>query len=275
MTDVVFIQDVADKRFALLRDGDIPTLLRESDRPQIGFIGSDSFGELTDRAQASLNFRPLADMAVRFALASPKGNCKNVQKKLELGDTINVATSYPRATKSFVGQIGVPFKIVTSPRGSIEALPFVRNDVDAVIDLVKSGDTLRANGLNIVADNLGKVAIGAVWKSKTSGNENTMKGSYEDYQLMLAALRIIDARVQESKRGCRDSYTQRLAGEPNKLVKKLGEESAELLAAFLTGIGPDCAEETADNLYTMQLLLSMRGSSLLEAIRIFAARNTA
>lgn len=254
----------------------MPALIETSDREQIGFMGSDTYQELTDKAQVGLNFKPLADIAVRFALACPSGNVEAVQKKIEQGETINVATSYPRTTKSFVAQLGSPLRVVASPRGSVEAMPFVRSDIEAVVDLVKSGDTLRANGQEIVVDDLGRVAIGAIWKSDTSlGGDIEKGGNYQEYQLMQGALDAIDARVREARSGRRDSYTQLLAGEPNRLIKKLGEESAELLAAFLSGSDQDCAEETADNLYTMQLLLSVRGTSLMEAIRIFAGRNTA
>ncbi|MCD8568898.1 MAG: phosphoribosyl-ATP diphosphatase [Geovibrio sp.] len=67
--------------------------------------------------------------------------------------------------------------------------------------------------------------------------------------------------VRERKRNPQDdSYTCKLleAGE-NKLVKKLGEENAEFIRAFLKESDESVAGEAADIIYHMVVALEYRG----------------
>jgi len=53
------------------------------------------------------------------------------------------------------------------------------------------------------------------------------------------------------------SYTVRLLDDPNLRIKKLGEETAELIQALVQGDGPRATEEAADLLYhTLTALLA-------------------
>lgn len=58
------------------------------------------------------------------------------------------------------------------------------------------------------------------------------------------------------------SYTVRLLDDPNLRVKKLGEETAELVQALAQGDGPRATEETADLLYHALAALLAEGRSL-------------
>lgn len=71
---------------------------------------------------------------------------------------------------------------------------------------------------------------------------------------------LIARRKAEPKEG---SYTCKLlAGGDNMLVKKLGEENAEYIRAFLTGSDAELAGEAADYLYHLMVSLEYRGVSL-------------
>lgn len=58
------------------------------------------------------------------------------------------------------------------------------------------------------------------------------------------------------------SYTVRLLDDPNLRIKKLGEETAELIQALVQGNGPRAAEEAADLLYHTLAALLAAGVSL-------------
>ncbi|MGD2070471.1 MAG: phosphoribosyl-ATP diphosphatase, partial [Gemmatimonadota bacterium] len=66
------------------------------------------------------------------------------------------------------------------------------------------------------------------------------------------------------------SYTARLLADENLRLKKLGEETAELVVALARGDAPRASEEAADLLY--HVLVALRGgdvelASVLDALR--------
>jgi phosphoribosyl-ATP pyrophosphohydrolase/phosphoribosyl-AMP cyclohydrolase len=58
------------------------------------------------------------------------------------------------------------------------------------------------------------------------------------------------------------SYTVRLLDDPNLRIKKLGEETAELIQALVQGDAPRATEEAADLLYHTLTALLAEGASL-------------
>ena len=58
------------------------------------------------------------------------------------------------------------------------------------------------------------------------------------------------------------SYTVKLLDDPNLRVKKLGEETAELVAALATSDGPRATEEVADVIYHALVALRAEGIGL-------------
>src|SRR5262249_30695076 len=63
---------------------------------------------------------------------------------------VRVATKYPRLTEEYFSSRGIQVEIVRLD-GSIELAPLV-GLADRIVDLVQSGETLRANGLVEVAE---------------------------------------------------------------------------------------------------------------------------
>ena len=71
----------------------------------------------------------------------------------------------------------------------------------------------------------------------------------------------LDATLSSrSKNRTEGSYTVRLLEDTNLRLKKLGEESAELVAALATGNGAQAVEEAADLLY--HILVGLRAEGL-------------
>jgi phosphoribosyl-ATP pyrophosphohydrolase/phosphoribosyl-AMP cyclohydrolase len=81
--------------------------------------------------------------------------------------------------------------------------------------------------------------------------------------------RTLAARATERPEG---SYTVRLLDDPNLRVKKLGEESAELVGALATGDRERSVEEAADLLYHVLVALRAEGVGLNEVVEALALR---
>lgn len=93
------------------------------------------------------------------------GRC-SLQVAVRAGDDITevaqldgrrIATSHPGTTRRFFAEQGLDVE-VTAIHGSVELAPRL-NAADAVVDLVSTGDTLRANGLRPIATVLESEAV--------------------------------------------------------------------------------------------------------------------
>ena len=63
---------------------------------------------------------------------------------------MRVATKYPRIAASYFGERGLPCEIIQLS-GSVELAP-VLGLADCIVDLVETGQTLKENGLHVVAE---------------------------------------------------------------------------------------------------------------------------
>lgn len=68
------------------------------------------------------------------------------------------------------------------------------------------------------------------------------------------------------------SYTVRLLDDPNLRLKKLGEETAELVAALATGDRERAIEETADLVYHALVALRAEGADLADLVEALNER---
>lgn len=81
----------------------------------------------------------------KFSIASIKG--QNIYKK---DDTLKVATKYPEISKKYFKEKQQKIEIIKL-NGSVELAPLVKLS-DVIVDLVETGDTLKANGLEVIED---------------------------------------------------------------------------------------------------------------------------
>jgi ATP phosphoribosyltransferase len=79
--------------------------------------------------------------ACRIAVAAFRGQVPRDR----LSSKIRVATKYPKITERYFNQRGVPVEIIKL-YGSIELAPIV-GLADRIVDLVETGNTLKAHGL--------------------------------------------------------------------------------------------------------------------------------
>lgn len=138
----------------------------------IGFMGSDRYEELDEATQERIRFCPVVSTAIRFAIATTTPKAETLRSKLVRIEPLVIATTYPNKAVNVVAEM---WDVATQEAeeyveplyfgGSLESKPKQIPRVDGVFDIIDSGATVRANNLTIVADNLGSVTLGAVWRN--------------------------------------------------------------------------------------------------------------
>jgi ATP phosphoribosyltransferase len=123
--------------FLIVRPTDVPTYV-EHGAADVGVVGKDVLLEQDCDVYEPLD---LGFGACRIAVAVLKGQASRDR----LSSKIRVATKYPKITERYFNQRGLPVEIVKL-YGSIELAPLV-GLADRIVDLVETGDTLKAHGL--------------------------------------------------------------------------------------------------------------------------------
>ena len=126
-------------KLVIVRATDVPTYV-EHGAADIGIAGRDVMMEYTGNGV----YEPMAlDIArCKMVLAEPK-------YKAVSGNRIRVATKYTNTTRNYFAEMGRQVEIIKL-YGSMELAPLL-GLADQIVDLVDTGNTLKANGLVPVA----------------------------------------------------------------------------------------------------------------------------
>ncbi len=128
---------VHNHRVLIVRASDVPSYV-EYGAADVGVVGKDVLME-----QHLDVYEPL-DLGLgqcRLVVAKPKGQ-KPIQR---LSSKLRVATKFPNITERWFNQKGLPIEMIKL-YGSIELAPLV-GLADRIVDLVETGNTLKANNL--------------------------------------------------------------------------------------------------------------------------------
>ena len=123
--------------FLVVRPSDVPTYV-EYGAADVGIVGKDVLMEQDNDVYEPLDLR---FGACRIAVAALRGQ----ESRDRLSSKIRVATKYPRITERYFNRRGVPVEIIKL-YGSIELAPIV-GLADRIVDLVETGNTLKAHDL--------------------------------------------------------------------------------------------------------------------------------
>jgi ATP phosphoribosyltransferase len=127
-----------DVELLLLRDDDIPEYVQDG-VCDLGFVGAN------ETQETGADVTPIRDLGYgkcRLSLAAPKNG--DIKKPDDFAGK-KVATSYPNLTRKFFSDRDIEIKVIEIS-GAVEIAPQLEV-ADAIVDLVSSGGTLRANGL--------------------------------------------------------------------------------------------------------------------------------
>jgi ATP phosphoribosyltransferase len=141
---LIFTDARTGLRLLFLKPADVPAYVVHG-AADLGIVGKDILLEQQPDVYEPLD---LGFGFCRLVVAEPRA-------LLELDDPsrwswVRVATKYPRMTEQYFSSRGIQVEIVRLD-GSIELAPLV-GLADRIVDLVQSGETLRANGLVEVAE---------------------------------------------------------------------------------------------------------------------------
>jgi ATP phosphoribosyltransferase len=147
---LLMTNEAAGLRFILLKPADIPTYV-EYGAADLGIVGKDILLEQQPDVYEPVD---LGFGFCRLVVAEPR-------ELWERDDPakwswVRVATKYPRLTEAYFSDRGIQVEMVRLD-GSIELAPLV-GLAERIVDLVQSGETLRANGLVEVAEILTSTA---------------------------------------------------------------------------------------------------------------------
>ena len=108
----------------------------------LGIVGKDT---ILEKGHSFYEVLDLGFGRCKFALAAPKGT------DLYSGyHTRMIASKYPNVTRAFFEKKGMDVNIIKI-EGSVELAPIV-GLADAIVDIVETGATLKANGLEVIED---------------------------------------------------------------------------------------------------------------------------
>ena len=140
---LVFTNEELGLRFFLAKGPDVPTYVYYG-AADIGIVGRDTIIEENKKLYEVLD---LGYGKCRMCVCGPA----SARKYLENGDTIRVATKYPNIAKDyFLGRKHQTVEIIKM-NGSIELAPIVGLS-EVIVDIVETGSTLRANGLEVLEE---------------------------------------------------------------------------------------------------------------------------
>jgi ATP phosphoribosyltransferase len=138
---LIFVDEKLKLRYMLVKPSDVITYV-ENGVADVGIIGKDSILE------EEADVYELIDLGFgqcKFSIAG-----KSIKALHQMDSILKIATKYPNITKAYFSQRNQPIEIIRL-NGSVELAPLVGLS-DVIVDIVETGSTLRANGLEIIED---------------------------------------------------------------------------------------------------------------------------
>lgn len=138
---LVFEDKEQNIKFLLLKNSDVITYV-ENGIADIGIVGKDMIME----SQADIYQLYMMNIGkCKMSVAGLKGG-----KILNDDTIITIATKFEKTAKKYFDSKGQKIKIIKL-NGSVELAPILGLS-DVIVDLVETGNTLKANGLEIIED---------------------------------------------------------------------------------------------------------------------------
>lgn len=137
---LVFFSEDESIKMIYVKAVDVTTYV-EQGAADVGIVGKDNILE------ADADLYELLDLKLgicKFSIASLD------EKTLQKGVPVKVATKYPVVTKQYFKKLGIPVEIIKL-NGSVELAPII-GLANYILDIVETGNTIRENGLSIIAD---------------------------------------------------------------------------------------------------------------------------
>ena len=137
---LIFVNEDLKLKFFLSKASDVPTYV-EYGAADVGIVGKDTILEEERNLYEMLDLKiGKCDMAV--------AGKREMKEKLKTMNNIRVASKYPRIAKNYFDKQQTTVEIIKL-NGSVELAPIVGLS-DVIVDIVETGSTLKANGLEVL-----------------------------------------------------------------------------------------------------------------------------
>jgi ATP phosphoribosyltransferase len=188
-----------DMTFLIVRPTDVPTYV-EYGAADVGIVGKDVLLEQDSDVYEPLD---LGFGACRIAVAALRGQIARDR----LSSKIRVATKYPKITERYFNQRGVPVEIIKL-YGSIELAPIV-GLADRIVDLVETGNTLKAH-------NLVEVECIARSTARLIVNRASLKLQHKAVSELVKKLRVAGAASKQPRKAASSKPARRSGPKGNR-----------------------------------------------------------
>ena len=140
---LIFVNEELKLKFFLSKASDVPTYV-EYGAADIGVVGEDTILE------EGRNLHEMLDLGFgrcRMCICGPA----SAKEKLQHGELIRVASKYPNIAKDYFYNKKLQTVEIIKLNGSVELAPIVGLS-EVIVDIVETGSTLRANGLEVLEE---------------------------------------------------------------------------------------------------------------------------
>ena len=138
---LVFTDEENQVEYILLKPSDVVTYV-ENGVADMGVVGSDVIMESEEEVYELFDF---GFGVCKFSIA-----CRKEDRNILDKSVLKVATKYPKVATKYFNALNKKIKIIPLG-GSVELAPLVGLS-DVIVDIVETGNTLRANDLMIIED---------------------------------------------------------------------------------------------------------------------------
>ncbi len=181
------IEDPRIERVKILRPQEIPEYV-EKGYFDLGITGRDWIAERgADVVEiADLSYSKMAEKegAVKIVLAVPADRTE-INEAKDVPPQSKISTEYPKLTKSFFDNLGIPVQIFFS-YGATEA----KDMMDGIVELTETGETLRKNNWRVIHTILESHT--KLIANKDSWNDSSKRAEIEEIKTLLSG--VIEAR---------------------------------------------------------------------------------
>lgn len=140
---LIFVNEELKLKFFLAKGPDVPTYV-EYGAADIGVVGKDTILEEGRKVHEVCDLR---FGACRMCVCGPE----SAKELLQHRELIRVATKYPKIAKDYFYNKKHQTVEIIKLNGSIELAPLVGLS-EVIVDIVETGSTLRANGLDVLEE---------------------------------------------------------------------------------------------------------------------------